>query len=168
MQMLPSKYTTYSTNVKSNDTLTDDLTSVWHTYDQHSYNIPILNENCHANETTVENACRLFEICVANFTMLVDEVETKFLHNRANTKLQHDSDRMHHSWHDFVTVQVAFYGGLFLGTMFGAIILFTLKLISDCCTSPQMKNEQRMRRKRRKYCDEFFGLQFKKNVLFEK
>lgn len=161
MQMLPLNHTAtiltttpHQTDIKANDTFIDDLTNVWHTYDQNNHNIPILSEMCRANETTVKHACHLFEICVSNLTMLVEEVEAKLLLKNTNMRMKYDPGGLHHSWHEFVTVQVAFYGGLFLGTMFGAIMLFTMKLISDCLTpSSQMDgSEHRMRRKRPSKC----------------
>lgn len=154
MQMLPLNNTTpHSTRTRINGTLIDDLTSVWHTYDQNDHNIPILNERCRANETTVGHACHLFEICVSNLTMLVEEVEAKLLLNSAaNMKEKYELGNLHHTWNEFVTVKVAFYGGLLLGTMVGAIILFTMKLISDCLIpSTQLKSQQAMRRKRSTY-----------------
>lgn len=129
-----------------------DLNRVWNTRNHNDHNIPILNEQCNANETTAKHACQLFEICVSNLTMLVEEVEVKLQQktdNYNNNMMRYDPVRLHHTWFDFVTVQVAFYGGLFIGTIFGAVILFTMKLISDCVLmSGTDSTEHQLRRKR--------------------
>lgn len=132
-----------------------DLNRVWNTHNHNDHNIPILNEQCSANETTVKHACQLFEICVSNLTMLVEEVEVKLQRktdSNNNYMMRYDPVRLHHTWYDFVTVQVAFYGGLFIGTIFGAIMLFTMKLISDCVTMSSADSaEHQLRRKRSEY-----------------
>lgn len=127
-----------------------DLNSVWNTHNHNDHNIPILNERCSANETTARHACHLFEVCVSNFTRLVEEVEQKLLLKSGHIKANYDPVRLHHSWHEFVTIQVAFYGGLFLGTLFGAIMLFTMKMISDCVTT---SDDERPTRRTRSKCE---------------
>lgn len=148
--MLPSNITTsHPISTSINNTFAD-LNSVWHTHNENDHNIPILSEQCSANETTAKLACHLFEMCVSNLTMLVEEVEAKLLLKSGNTRSRYDSMHLHHSWYEFVTVQVAFYGGLLLGIMFGAIMLFTLKLISDCVTTPATDGERTSAKKRSK------------------
>ncbi|XP_055319933.1 uncharacterized protein LOC129577246 isoform X2 [Sitodiplosis mosellana] len=156
MQMLsPNNRTAVSSHAvaaaaAATNTTPIDLNRVWNTHNHNDHNIPILNERCSANETTAKHACQLFEICVSNLTMLVEEVEVKLQRKSDNNMLRYDPVRFHHTWYDFVTVQVAFYGGLFIGTIFGAIMLFTMKLISDCVTmSSTDTTEHRVRRKRR-------------------
>lgn len=149
-----------STDAPTHSSAPIDLSSVWHMHNEHDHNIPILNERCNANETSVEQACQFFEICIANFTMLIEEVEAKLLlksgtGSRPNGMghMQYGCDTMHlqHSWYEFVSVQVAFYGGLLLGTLLGAVILFVLKLISDCVMwSSTEDSTRRTRRKRSK------------------
>lgn len=163
LQILPTNNTQLFPSNENNTIV--DLKQVWNTYNENDHNIPILNERCNANETTVVHACQLFEICISNFTMLVEEVEAKLLlkrsssdvdaNNNINLNMRYDSMHLHHTWYDFVTVQVAFYGGLFIGTLFGAIILFTIKLISDCVMMPPRDNVHRSGRKRSKLFSTF-------------
>lgn len=148
MTMMPSNVTApLLGNVTTNDTVID-LNNVWKIPSENEHNIPILNERCNANETMIEHACQLFEICVSNLTRLVDEVEEKLRpkSGRDETRFRYDPVQMHHSWYEFVSIQVAFYGGLMLGTLFGAVMLFTCKLISDCVTMSGA-DDQRVRRK---------------------
>lgn len=156
MQMLVSNDTTsdasHTPAAATTTTKTSiDLNRVWNTRIRNDHHIPILNERCgDTNETTVKHACQLFEICISNLTMLIEEVEVKL--QRKNDNMRYDSVRLHHTWYDFVTVQVAFYGGLFIGTIFGAIMLFTMKLISDCVMmSGTETTEYRYRNKRSEY-----------------
>lgn len=153
MQMLATNNSTavlsHITTTATPNTTSIDLTRVWNIRHHNDHNIPILNERCSANETTVKHACQLFEICVSNLTMLVEEVEVKLQRKSDNImKMQYDPVHLHHTWYDFVTVQVAFYGGLFIGTIFGAIMLFMLKLISDCVMMSDTETEHRVQRKR--------------------
>lgn len=140
-----------------------DLNSVWNIHNENDHNIPILNERCNANETSIEQACQFFEICIANFTMLIEEVEAKLLlksgsgsdiSSNSMGNMQYggyNTMPFQHSWYEFVSIQVAFYGGLLLGTLLGAIILFILKLISDCVMwSSTEDSSRRIRRKRSK------------------
>lgn len=148
--MLPSNITaSHPISTSINNTFTD-LNSVWNTHNENDHNIPILSERCSANETTANHACHLFEMCVSNLSMLVKEVEAKLRLKSGNTRTRYDSMYVHHSWYEFVTVQVAFYGGLLLGVMFGAIMLFTLKLISDCVMTPATASDRTSARKRSK------------------
>lgn len=144
------------TEAPTNGSAPIDLNSVWNIHNENDHNIPILNERCNANETRIEQACQLFEICIANFTMLIEEVEAKLLlksgsNGMGNMQYGYDAMHLQHSWYEFVSIQVAFYGGLLLGTLLGAIILFILKLISDCVMwSSTEDNSRRTRRKRSK------------------
>lgn len=139
--------TPFATHEPENDTSVD-LDKVWNTNNKNDHNIPILDERCQANETSVAQACHLFETCILNLTMLVDEVEAKLLLKNGNAKVKYDSVRLHHTWFDLVTVQVAFYGGLFMGAMLGAVLLFILKLISDCVEVSRSGSARELRRKR--------------------
>lgn len=167
IQMMPTNDTSNNTtalpppsspsDASTNSSTAIDLNSVWNIHNENDHNIPILNERCNANETSVEQACQFFEICIANFTMLIEEVEAKLLLKSESSSstnsmgnIQYGYDAMH-SWYEFVSVQVAFYGGLLLGTLLGAIILFVLKLISDCVMwSSTEDSTRRTRRKRSK------------------
>lgn len=115
-------------------------------YNNHSYNkIPVLNKKCMENETNL-HACHLFETCSKSLSLLLEEVDHKLLlkHNNMNT----NCNLMNlHNWSEFVTIQMAFYGGLFLGAMIGAIILFMMKLIYDCIVMPNFKTNNRKRSK---------------------
>lgn len=148
-----------------NDTSVN-LDKVWNTHNKNDHNIPILDERCQANETTAMQACRLFETCISNLTMLVDEVEAKLLLKSGNTKVRYDTVRLHHTWYDLVTVQVAFYGGLFMGTMLGAVLLFVLKLISDCAEMFRSESGRELRRKRSKLLSNINMTRSDENVLF--
>ncbi|XP_031637402.1 uncharacterized protein LOC116349897 [Contarinia nasturtii] len=161
MQMLPM-----SNNVTNDSIIPEkttpppvNLNSVWKIRNHSNHNLPILNEKCNTNETTVVHACRLFEICVSNLTMLIEEVEVKLHHADEHMKENGASVKLNPAWYDFVTVQVAFYGGLFTGTIFGTIMLFTLKLISDCVMVSDTDNGSRRRTRNRQTnhtseCDE--------------
>lgn len=153
MQMLPSTNSTHDSTVPAINTTTPmNLNSIWRIRNQNNRNIPILNEECSVNTTSAENACHLFEVCISNLTMLIEEVEAKLQHKSENMNVNYTSVRLSHTWYEFITVQVAFFGGLFIGTIFGTIMLFTLKLISDCVMiSDTAENEHRMRRRRRMY-----------------
>lgn len=144
-------------DVPINRSTSIDLNRVWNVHNEHDHNIPILSERCNANGTGIERACQLFEICIANFTMLIDEVETKLLLQSGaggggcRSDIGYDAAHLQHTWYEFVSIQVAFYGGLLLGTLFGAILLFVLKLISDCVLwSSTEDSGRRTRRKRSK------------------
>lgn len=150
MSVMPSNVTTSLLGTATTNSTFLDLNTVWNTHSENDHNIPILNERCMANETTVDHACQLFEICVSNLTRLVEEVEEKLQlkSGGGNMRIRYDPVRLHHSWYEFVSIQVAFYGGIMLGTLFGAIMLFTCKLISDCVTMSGTDSDQRTRRKR--------------------
>lgn len=147
---LGSSTTTTTTPLTTIDT-SIDLSRVWKVHNEHDHNIPILNEYCHSDNTTIDQACQLFQICVSNLTQLVEETEAKLQQKNAdNIQIPYDPVKFHQTWYEFVTIQVAFYGGLLLGTLFGAIILFILKLISDCVTMSNTETNRRTRRKRSK------------------
>lgn len=133
-----------------------DIDNVWREHNDTDHNVPILIERCRINETTIVHACHLFDVCVSNLTMLIKEVEAKLILKKNAADAEHrrfayNPLQLQHSWYEFVSVQVAFYGGLLLGTIFGAVMLFTLKLISDCVTTPNMENgAHQLTRKRSK------------------
>lgn len=111
-----------------------DLNSVWK-IKKYSANAPILDEKCQENEVNT-NACNLFEMCASNLTFLIMAIDQKIqTKNRNPNDMNTNNNHLlnsHHTWAELITVQVAFYGGLFLGAMLGAIALFTMKLITDC------------------------------------
>lgn len=124
-----------STNISTiNATQTPiDLNSVWKIR-KYSTNAPILDEECQENETNT-NACHLFKMCASNLTFLIIAIDQKIKSKHQNPNDMNTNYNLlnsHHTWSEFITVQVAFYGGLFLGAMVGAIALFAMKLISDC------------------------------------
>lgn len=86
--------------------------------------------------------------------MLIEEVEAKLLlkstgGSGSNMQAGYDTMHLQHSWYEFITIQVAFYGGLLLGTLFGAIILFALKLIADCVLWSSIEDSGRRTRRNR-------------------
>lgn len=110
-----------------------DLNSVWK-IKKYSANAPILDEECQEKEANT-NACHLFKMCASNLTFLIMAIDQKIKSKNRNPNDMNTNCNLlnsHHTWSEFMTVQMAFYGGLFLGAMLGAIALFTLKLISDC------------------------------------
>lgn len=129
---------------------TIDLGTVWKTK-KFFNNVPVLYEKCNEHEVN-SSACRLFEMCARNLTTLLMEVDEKLTPKHPQTKTNYNLLNLHRTWSEFISVQVAFYGGLFLGAMLGAIVLFTLKLISDCVSMSgcQMTTELKDRRRRRK------------------
>lgn len=110
-----------------------DLNSVWK-IKKYRTNAPILDEKCQENEINT-NACHLFQMCASNLTLLIMAIDEKV---KSKNRIPNDMNtnynllNSHHIWSELITVQVAFYGGLFLGAMLGAIALFAMKLISDC------------------------------------
>lgn len=149
------------TDALTNDSTPVDLNTVWNIHNENDHNIPILSERCNANETSIEQACQLFEICITNFTMLIEEVEAKLLlksdsSSSSSNSIGYDTMHLQHSWYEFVSIQVAFYGGLLLGTLFGAIILFILKLISDCVMWSSTEDSSRRKRRKRSKCFSFY------------
>lgn len=139
MQMLPSTKPQNDSPQSMHVSQANDLNDVWHTHNQR---IPILNEQCTSSATQMD-ACHLFDMCVGNFSLLLKEVDKKLLLTKNfNDNVSHRSHinliNFHRNWSEFVTVNVAFYGGLFLGAVFGAIILFMMKITFDYITAPKM------------------------------
>lgn len=139
----------------------NDLSNVWHTENKR---IPILNQQCNANLTIVQ-ACRLFEMCVGNFTMLLTEVDEKLLLTKKSSIDMSDAHisliSLNRNWSEFVTINVAFYGGLFLGAMFGAIILFMMKITFDYITTPKSNSNSTQGPSERQYKFSLFVNAFK-------
>lgn len=148
--MLTSNDTTPISKQTPNTTFMD-LNQVWKIRNQNHYNISILNEQCNANVTTVEHACYLFEVCTSNLTILLQESQMKFHDRNEKMNVRYGSARLR-KWDEFITVGMAFYGGLFIGTICGTIMLFILKLISDCVMTSSTADERKMRRKRSELC----------------
>lgn len=137
MQMLPapgSADTTHS-NQRQN------VTAVWRNT---NYSRPILNQVCPLNDT--DKACDLFETCALEFSMLLKETEEKLSQKRP---MRYDTENNSQAWLHSITVNVAFYGGLCLGSIFGGSCIFICGSVCAKGCKSQKDVEREHRRKHR-------------------
>lgn len=137
MQMLPSQESRSNSAAKQ-QTKRLNITSVWRTTNA---TIPILNEICPLSDN--DKACDLFETCVLNLSMLLKEVEEKLSGKRP---VRYESE-IPHSWFHSISVQIGFYAGLFVGSIFGGSCIFICGTIcaNGCRSRKEIDRDNRRR-----------------------
>lgn len=135
IQALPASTTTKPIGQKISSK-SNDLNLIWNI-------VPMINQICPVNNTN--RACALLEMCTTNFTALFRDVEKKFAHkNEVNVEVS-----LHHTWMQFVTINIAFYAGLGIGTIFGGLIVYLIAIIVQKCFVQHKNGEERMVRSNR-------------------
>lgn len=139
MQMLPSLDGHSSAASPSNSQARQlKLTTVWRNT---NYSRPILNEVCPLNDT--DKACDLFETCALEYSMLLNESEEKLSHKRPiNYEMEENQNWLHS-----ITINIAFYAGLCLGTIFGGSCIFICGTVCSkgCKSRKDLDRENRRR-----------------------
>lgn len=135
MQMLPALE---HQTVMGGQAKRQNVTTVWRNT---NYSRPILNQACPLNDT--EKACDLFETCALEFSMLLKETEERLAHKRP---MNYDMESTQY-WLHSITVNIAFYGGLCVGSIFGGSCIFICSTIcmKGCKSSKDVDRENRRR-----------------------
>lgn len=152
MQMLPSLDDSASaaSNGRRIPSKPRNVTSIWRNT---NYSRPILNEICPLNDT--DKACDLFETCSLEYSMLLKETEDKLSGKRPMHYDMESSQSFMHA----ITINIAFYAGLCLGSIFGGSCIFICSTlcVRGCTSRKDMEREHRRRiRRRTRHEGEFF------------
>lgn len=138
MMVLPSTTTVATTKTPkpTTDVRSNELTKVWKIN---------RNETCPLNDT--KQVCVLYNQCMAKqLSLSGDEEPTQ--QNEVDMKMSQ------HSWMQFVKVNIAFYAGLAIGTVFGMLIVCLMSVVVSKYFTPSKNSAnqsgERARRNRRK------------------
>lgn len=129
-----------------------ELTKVWKT-DR--------NETCPVNDT--KRVCAMYNQCMANqLSKQVGQTPTQ------EKEIEFDL-QSRHSWMQFVNLNIAFYAGLGIGTVFGMLIVCLMSVIVSKYFTPSKNlvnesGERRNRRTRGKKSPTFLSLPRSRNV----
>lgn len=138
MQMLPSLEEHSATSASNSQARRLNVTTIWRNT---NYSRPILNEICPLNDT--DKACDLFETCALEYSMLLKESEEKLSHKRPiNYEMEQNQNWLHS-----ITINIAFYAGLCLGSIFGGSCIFICGTICSkgCKSRKDLDRESRRR-----------------------